>query len=83
MELERSTYNQGIPIVETNDATTENDETNVDLNVTAPVRVNHVQHQEIPVSKNVQSDLDLWARIREYDKRMAEEGFTQVLTKKQ
>jgi hypothetical protein len=27
--------------------------------------------------------LDLWARIREYDKRMAEEGFTQVLSKKQ
>jgi len=27
--------------------------------------------------------LDLWARIREYDKRIADEGFMQVLSKKQ
>jgi len=33
-------------------------------------------------SRNIQNDLDLWARIREYDKRIAEEGFTQVLSKK-
>jgi len=34
-------------------------------------------------SRNIQNDLDLWARIREYDKCIAEEGFTQVLSKKQ
>jgi len=27
--------------------------------------------------------LDIWARIKEYGQRMAEEGFTQVLSKKQ
>jgi len=27
--------------------------------------------------------LEVWATIREYDQRTAEEGFTQVLTKKQ
>jgi len=27
--------------------------------------------------------LELWARIREYDQRIADEGLTQVLTKKQ
>ena len=48
-----------------------------------PVRAAPIQHQEIPVSKNVQSDLDLWARIREYDQRVADEGLTQVLSKKQ
>jgi len=48
-----------------------------------PVRDVSIQHQEILVSKNVQSDLDLWARIREYDQRMVDEGFTQVLSKKQ
>ena len=42
-----------------------------------------IQHQEIQVTKNVQDDLDLWARIREYDQRMAEEGLTQVLSRKQ
>jgi hypothetical protein len=35
------------------------------------------------VSKNIQDGLDLWARIREYDQRMADEGYTQVLTKAQ
>jgi hypothetical protein len=34
-------------------------------------------------SKNVQHDLDLWARIKEYDQLTAKEGFTQVLSKKQ
>jgi len=34
-------------------------------------------------SRNIQNDLDLWARIQEYDQRMAEEGFTQVLSKPQ
>jgi len=48
-----------------------------------PVRDVSIQPQEIQVSQNVQSDLDLWARIREYDQQMAEEGFTQVLSKKQ
>ena len=50
---------------------------------TTHVRVVPIQHQEIQVTKNVQHDLDLWARIREYDQQMAEEGFTQVLSKKQ
>jgi hypothetical protein len=49
----------------------------------APKRAVLVQHHQIPVSQNVQHDLDLWARIREYDQRMAAEGFTQVLSKKQ
>ena len=35
------------------------------------------------VSRNIQNGLDLWARNREYDQRMADEGFTQVLTKSQ
>jgi len=35
------------------------------------------------VSRNIQNGLDLWARIREYDQRMDDEGFTQVLTKSQ
>jgi len=34
-------------------------------------------------SRNIQNGMDLWARIREYDKRTAEEGFIQVLSKKQ
>jgi len=38
---------------------------------------------ETHLSRNIQHGLDLWARIREYDKRTAEEGFTQVLSKKQ
>lgn len=74
MELEAHT--------QTNTTSTENSSVqNVD--VTARARVAHVQHQELPISKNVQSDLDIWARIREYEKQMAEEGFTQVLSKKQ
>jgi len=55
---------------------------NIDGNVaayddTTAVAVQPVAHS----SKNVQNDLDLWARICEYDQRMAEEGFTQVLSK--
>jgi len=52
-------------------------------NTIQPVRVTPAQHREVYISKNVQSDLDLWARICEYDQRIAEEGFTQVLSKKQ
>ena len=52
-------------------------------NTIQPVRVTPAQHREVYTSKNVQSDLDLWVRIREYDQRAAEEGFTQVLSKKQ
>ena len=48
-----------------------------------PVRVTPAQYCEVQISTNVQSDLDLWARIREYDQRTAEKGFTQVLSKKQ
>ena len=80
IELERSAHTQTIPRTAGNDVS---DETNVEIKAIAPVRGNHVQHHEIPISKNVQSDLDLWARIREYDQQMAEEGFTQVLSKKQ
>jgi len=54
-----------------------------DDNIMQPVRVTPAQHREVQISRNVQNDLDLWARIREYDKRTAEEGFTQVLSKKQ
>jgi hypothetical protein len=39
--------------------------------------------QHVHISRNIQDGLDLWARIREYDQRMADEGFTQVLTKAQ
>jgi len=41
------------------------------------------QHQDVHSNKNIQHDLELWARIREYDQRTTDEGFTQVLTKKQ
>jgi len=78
MELEAHT--------QTNAASTEiNAGMNVEIQQddNASERVAPVLHHEIPISKNVQSDLDLWARIREYDQQMAEEGFTQVLSKKQ
>jgi hypothetical protein len=52
------------------------DEAEVNLSVPIPPVQQHV-------SKNIQDGLDLWARIREYDQRMADEGFTQVLTKAQ
>jgi len=48
-----------------------------------PLQVTIVQQQEAHTSKNIQSGLDLWARIREYDQRTVEEGFTQVLSKQQ
>jgi len=41
--------------------------------------VKHETHH----SENIQSGLELWARIREYDQRTAAEGLTQVLSKKQ
>jgi len=37
------------------------------------VRVTPAQHREVQISKNVRCDLDLWARIRKYDQRTAEE----------
>lgn len=40
------------------------------------------QNETLP-SKNIHSDLELWARIREYDQRTAAKGLTQVLSKKQ
>lgn len=52
-------------------------------NIMQPVRVTPTQHREVHISRNFQNDLDLWDRIREFDKRIAEEGFTQVLSKKQ
>ena len=36
-------------------------------NTIQPIRVTPAQHREVYISKNVQSDLDLWARIREYE----------------
>lgn len=56
--------------------------------LTAHHATNHDASQVIITSqrhtrKNVQNDLDLWGRIKEYDQRTAKEGFTQVLSKKQ
>jgi len=42
-----------------------------------------LQQQEVHHSKNIQHGLDLWERVREYDKRSADEDFTPVLTRKQ
>lgn len=52
------------------------DEAEVNLSFPVPPVQQHV-------SKNIQDGLDLWAGIREYDQQMADEGFTQVLTKAQ
>jgi len=41
-----------------------------------------LQKQGVHPSKNIQHDLDLWARVREYDERSATEDFTTVLTRK-
>jgi hypothetical protein len=53
-----------------------------DAEVNIPSQVPYVRH-EAHISKNIQNGLDLWVRIREYDQRMADEGFTQVLSKAQ
>lgn len=53
-----------------------------DAEVNLSFQVPPVQ-QHVHSSRNIQNGLDLWARIREYDQRMADEGFTQVLTKAQ
>jgi len=66
--------------------TNANDDTDVEIkndNIMQPLRVTPAQHRQVQISKNIQSDLDLWARVREYDQQTAEEGFTQVLSKKQ
>jgi len=42
-----------------------------------------LQQQHVHPSKNIQHDLDLWDRVREYDERSAAEDFTLVLTRKQ
>jgi len=62
----------------------------VNSNEDAEVQILKDQSQtsQVPIaqthtSKNIQSGLELWARIWEYNQRTAEEGFTQVLTKKQ
>jgi len=55
----------------------------LEAQIIQPLQVTTVQQQEAHTSKNIQSGLDLWARIREYDQRTAEEGFTQVLSKQQ
>ena len=50
-----------------------------------PVQISSTlgQLQEVHSNKNIKHDLELWARIRKYDQRTVDEGFTQVLTKKQ
>ena len=45
--------------------------------------VSSLQQQEVHPSKNIQHGLDLWERVREYDKRSAAEDFMPVLTRKQ
>ena len=52
------------------------------IEVTITSQVPNAQ-PEVHTSKNIQNDLELWARIREYDQRTAAEGITQVLSKKQ
>jgi len=50
--------------------TTANDDTYVEImndNTMLPVRITPAKHREVQISKNVYSDLDLWARILEYD----------------
>jgi len=42
-----------------------------------------LQQQEVHPNNNIQHGLDLWERVREYDKRSADEDFTSVLTRKQ
>ena len=42
-----------------------------------------IEKHETHASENIQSGLELWARIREYDQQTATEGLTQVLSKKQ
>jgi hypothetical protein len=42
-----------------------------------------LQQLEVHPSKNIQHGLDFWERVREYDKRLAAEDFTPVLTRKQ
>jgi len=82
MELERNAQTQTRPNIT---AKNESNETEVQImhdNI-AHVHVFPTLHQDVKVSKNVQRDSDLWARIREYDQRTTDEGFTQVLSKKQ
>jgi len=80
MALEQTTNNQ---MMSNNTGNNASDKADVGITHDALVRVFPTHHKEIQVSKNVQSDLDLWARIREYDQRTTDEGFTQVLSKKQ
>ena len=42
-----------------------------------------LQQQHVHPSKNIQHDLDLWNRVREYDAWCANEEFMPVLTRKQ
>jgi len=42
-----------------------------------------LQQQGVHPRKNIQHDLDLWKRVRDYDERSATEDFTPVLTRKQ
>jgi len=60
---------------------------NVDIDVnlidSAPHDVVPIAQHETHPSKNIQSGLELWARIREYNQQTVAEGFTQELSKKQ
>jgi len=40
-----------------------------------------LQQQEVHPTKNIQHGLDLWERVRKYDKRSAAEDFTLVLSR--
>ena len=42
-----------------------------------------LQQQEVHPNKNIQHSLDLWERVREYDKRSAAGDFMPILTRKQ
>lgn len=53
-----------------------------DVEANLSLQVPSVQ-PEVHNIRNIQNDLDLWASIHEYDQLMADEGFTQVLSKSQ
>lgn len=80
MALEQTANSQ---MMSNNTGNNASDEAVTGITHDTPVRAFPTHHQEIQVSKIVQRDLDLWARIREYDQWTADEDFTQILSKKQ
>ena len=75
-DIEQVTFEIGLQTQHAANTSTDDAEVNISSQVPS------VQ-LEAHISKNIQNGLDLWARIREYDQRMADEGFTQVLSKLQ